>query len=117
MAKEWEAAFEAKAGDEVIHTANERRLTELIGDVAGNARDGRETIRWRRTRVARRELIRLRGYLRTLIEVAVDAPSAVDVVMPGSRTCKRRGRRWWHWCSAAAAWQRTISDWAISSSA
>ena len=52
VAKEWEAdAFEAKAGDEDIHTANERRLTELIGDVAGKLHtDGRETIRWRRTR-------------------------------------------------------------------
>ena len=31
---EWESgAFELKEGDEDIHTANERRLTELIGPV------------------------------------------------------------------------------------
>ena len=88
VAKEWEAdAFEAKAGDEDIHTANERRLTELIGDVAGKLHTGRS----RNDQVAtdtrmwlRKELIRLRGYLRTLIEVAVDrAEREVDVVMPG----------------------------------
>ena len=87
VAKEWEAdAFEAKAGDEDIHTANERRLTELIGDVAGKLHTGRS----RNDQVAtdtrmwlRKELIRLRGYLRTLIEVAVDrAEREVDVVMP-----------------------------------
>ena len=42
VAKEWEAGtFEIKAGDEDIHTANERRLTELIGAVGGKLHTGR----------------------------------------------------------------------------
>ena len=113
VAKEWEAdAFEAKAGDEDIHTANERRLTELIGDVAGKLHTGRS----RNDQVAtdtrmwlRKELIRLRGYLRTLIEVAVDrAEREVDVVMPGfTHLQSAQTVRWSHWLlSHAAAWQR-----------
>ena len=40
--KEWEAGkFEAKPGDEDIHTANERRLTELVGSVGGKLHTGR----------------------------------------------------------------------------
>lgn len=39
---EWEAgAFEVKRGDEDIHTANERRLTELVGAVGGKLHTGR----------------------------------------------------------------------------
>ena len=42
VANEWRAEqFEIKAGDEDIHTANERRLTELIGPVAGKLHTGR----------------------------------------------------------------------------
>ena len=42
MASEWEAgAFEIKSGDEDIHTANERRLSELIGAVGGKLHTGR----------------------------------------------------------------------------
>ena len=40
--KEWEADnFKIKAGDEDIHTANERRLTEIIGAVGGKLHTGR----------------------------------------------------------------------------
>ena len=104
--------IEAKAGDEDIHTANERRLTELIGDVAGKLHTGRS----RNDQVAtdtrmwlRKELMRLRGYLRTLIEVAVDrAEREVDVVMPGfTHLQSAQTVRWSHWLlSHAAAWQR-----------
>ena len=39
---EWEAGtFKIVAGDEDIHTANERRLTELIGSVGGKLHTGR----------------------------------------------------------------------------
>lgn len=39
---EWaEGTFEIKAGDEDIHTANERRLTELIGPLGGKLHTGR----------------------------------------------------------------------------
>ena len=39
---EWEnGTFEPKSGDEDIHTANERRLTELIGPTGGKVHTGR----------------------------------------------------------------------------
>ena len=42
IAGEWAAgAFVIKAGDEDIHTANERRLTELVGAVGGKLHTGR----------------------------------------------------------------------------
>jgi hypothetical protein len=42
VASEWAAdEFVIKAGDEDIHTANERRLTELIGAVGGKLHTGR----------------------------------------------------------------------------
>ncbi len=42
VAAEWEAgAFRIQPGDEDIHTANERRLTELIGAAAGKLHTGR----------------------------------------------------------------------------
>lgn len=42
---EWETgAFEIKPGDEDIHTANERRLTELVGTVGGKLHTGRCSI-------------------------------------------------------------------------
>jgi len=40
--KEWEEGkFEIKSGDEDIHTANERRLTEIIGPTGGKLHTGR----------------------------------------------------------------------------
>lgn len=42
VGSEWAAgAFVIKQGDEDIHTANERRLTELIGPVGGKLHTGR----------------------------------------------------------------------------
>jgi argininosuccinate lyase len=42
VAKEWQNdTFEIKQGDEDIHTANERRLSELIGSVGGKLHTGR----------------------------------------------------------------------------
>jgi argininosuccinate lyase len=42
VAGEWESGvFEIKKGDEDIHTANERRLTELVGSVGGKLHTGR----------------------------------------------------------------------------
>lgn len=39
---EWESGkFDIKSGDEDIHTANERRLKELIGAAAGKLHTGR----------------------------------------------------------------------------
>lgn len=42
VGEEWAAgAFEIKSGDEDIHTANERRLSELIGATGGKLHTGR----------------------------------------------------------------------------
>ena len=42
VAKEWQDDnFQIKQGDEDIHTANERRLSELIGSVGGKLHTGR----------------------------------------------------------------------------
>ena len=42
VAQEWQDnKFEIKQGDEDIHTANERRLSELIGSVGGKLHTGR----------------------------------------------------------------------------
>lgn len=42
VALEWKSGkFEVKSGDEDIHTANERRLTEILGPVAGKLHTGR----------------------------------------------------------------------------
>ena len=113
VAEEWAAdAFEVKDGDEDIHTANERRLGEVIGVVAGKLHTGRsrndqvatDTRMWLRA-----QLVVLRGYLRELIAVACDrAEREVDVVMPGfTHLQSAQTVRWSHWLlSHAAAWQR-----------
>ena len=42
VGQEWQnGSFEIKQGDEDIHTANERRLSELIGSVGGKLHTGR----------------------------------------------------------------------------
>ena len=113
VAGEWRAGqFEIKAGDEDIHTANERRLTELIGPVAGKLHTGRS----RNDQVATdlrlwlREVLLARGQqLRTLIEVAADrAESEIDLLMPGyTHLQPAQPTRWSHWLlSHAWAWQR-----------
>ena len=39
---EWQSdSFQIKTGDEDIHTANERRLTEIVGPVGGKLHTGR----------------------------------------------------------------------------
>ncbi len=79
--------FETKAGDEDIHTAIERRLKELVGDVAGKLHTGRS----RNDQVAtdtrlwlKQEIAALRTHL-TRLQEAILAKSAqtVDVIMPG----------------------------------
>ena len=118
VAEEWAAdAFVVKSGDEDIHTANERRLGELIGPVAGKLHTGRsrndqvatDTRMWLRD-----QLVLLRGHLRQLIAVAVErAEREVDVVMPGfTHLQSAQTVRWSHWLlSHAAAWQRDVWNW------
>jgi len=114
VAQEWAAgSFELQAGDEDIHTANERRLTELIGPVAGKLHTGRSRndqiatdIRlWLRERV-----MELRSHLHQLIRVAAErAEQEMDILMPGyTHLQPAQPIRWSHWLlSHAWAWQHT----------
>lgn len=90
VAKEWEAGtFVPAPDDEDIHTANERRLTELIGPVAGKLHTGRS----RNDQVAtdvrlyvEAETEKIEQILVDLIKVmAARAKVEVDAVMPVSR--------------------------------
>ncbi|KAG0170219.1 argininosuccinate lyase [Apophysomyces sp. BC1034] len=109
---EWVAnTFEVKPGDEDIHTANERRLGELIGSVAGKLHTGRS----RNDQVAtdmriwiREEAIKLLHHLKDLITVTVArAQNELDVLMPGYTHLQRaQPIRWSHFLlSHAWLWQ------------
>ena len=113
VAQEWaQGEFVIQAGDEDIHTANERRLTELIGPVAGKLHTGRS----RNDQVAtdvrlwlRGEIGLLRGHLQQLIGVALDrAAEEIDLLMPGyTHLQPAQPVRWSHWLlSHVWAWQR-----------
>ncbi|KXZ44383.1 hypothetical protein GPECTOR_68g354 [Gonium pectorale] len=113
VAAEWQAgAFVIKAGDEDIHTANERRLTELIGAVGGKLHTGRS----RNDQVATDyrlwlvgQVAVMRSEVQELIRVAADRSEAeVDVLMPGFTHLQNAMTvRWSHWLmSHAASWQR-----------
>lgn len=113
VAAEWAAgSFVLQPSDEDIHTANERRLTELIGPVAGKLHTGRSRndqiatdIRlWLRTQIGR-----LQGHLRQLIGVAAARAAAeLEILMPGyTHLQPAQPIRWSHWLlSHAWAWQR-----------
>ena len=113
VAAEWaKDNFSLDVGDEDIHSANERRLTELIGTVAGKLHTGRSRndqiatdIRlWLRARI-----VELRDYLRQLIATAVDrAEQEIDLLIPGyTHLQPAQPIRWSHWLlSHAWAWQR-----------
>lgn len=113
VAEEWKAgAFEIKQGDEDIHTANERRLSELIGPLGGKLHTGRS----RNDQVATdtrlwlyNQLVEIRTALRELIKVAADrAEAEADIIMPGfTHLQPAQTVRWSHWLlSHAASWQR-----------
>jgi len=110
---EWEAGtFEVKDGDEDIHTANERRLTELVGPVGGKVHTGRS----RNDQVVtdlrlhlRGECKRLQGLLQTLILTAAKrAHAEADLLMPGyTHLQSAQPIRWSHWMLAhACSWKR-----------
>lgn len=109
---EWESGqFTIKAGDEDIHTANERRLGELIGSVAGKLHTGRS----RNDQVAtdmrlwlRDEASKVLAHVKELIAVAVSrAEKEIDVIMPGYTHLQRaQPIRWSHFLlSHAWLWQ------------
>ncbi len=113
VAEEWRnGTFTIQAGDEDIHTANERRLTELIGAVAGKLHTGRSRNDQIATDVRlwlRNEIADLRHHLRQLIEVTVERAAAeIDILMPGyTHLQPAQPIRWSHWLlSQVWAWQR-----------
>ncbi|MEZ4735981.1 MAG: argininosuccinate lyase [Caldilineaceae bacterium] len=113
VADEWRRGeFVIKPHDEDIHTANERRLTELIGAVAGKLHTGRSRNDQIATDVRlwlRGEIAQLQQHLRQLIRVAVDrAEAEIDLLMPGyTHLQPAQPIRWSHWLlSHAWPWQR-----------
>lgn len=108
---EWESgSFVEKAGDEDIHTANERRLGVLIGkNIAGKVHTGRS----RNDQVAtdmriyvRENLTQLLKFLSTFITTIVKrAEKEIDVLMPGYTHLQRaQPIRWSHWLSMYATY-------------
>ncbi|KAI9320728.1 argininosuccinate lyase [Dichotomocladium elegans] len=109
---EWTAGqFVLKPGDEDIHTANERRLGELIGSVAGKLHTGRS----RNDQVAtdmrlwlRDEASKILAHLKELISITVArAEKEIDVLLPGYTHLQRaQPIRWSHFLlSYAWLWQ------------
>lgn len=109
--EEWKSGkFVEKQGDEDIHTANERRLGELIGkNISGKVHTGRS----RNDQVAtdmrlyvRDELKKLAGYLKSLIETMIKrAEKEINFLMPGYTHLQRaQPIRWSHWISMYATY-------------
>uniref|UniRef100_A0A4W3JGQ2 Argininosuccinate lyase n=1 Tax=Callorhinchus milii TaxID=7868 RepID=A0A4W3JGQ2_CALMI len=106
--EEWaRGTFQIKAGDEDIHTANERRLKELIGEAGGKLHTGRS----RNDQVATDMRIWLRsgvdtltGHLVQLVRTMVErAASEIDVLFPGYTHMQRaQPIRWSHWILSGA---------------
>uniref|UniRef100_A0A6U6GN06 Argininosuccinate lyase n=2 Tax=Odontella aurita TaxID=265563 RepID=A0A6U6GN06_9STRA len=86
--EEWASgSFEIKPGDEDIHTANERRLTEIVGPVGGKLHTGRsrndqvatDTRLW--TVAAERDILKDIG---TFLEAGAEvAEKNIDILMAG----------------------------------
>ncbi|CAK8694838.1 argininosuccinate lyase-like [Clavelina lepadiformis] len=104
LEKEWSSEkFEIKPSDEDIHTANERRLSEIIGaDIAGKLHTGRsrndqvvtDTRLWLRS-----QLNIIKKHLCTLIlAITSRAEEDINVLMPGYTHLQRaQPIRWSHW--------------------
>jgi argininosuccinate lyase len=102
VGKEWEqGTFQTKEDDEDIHTANERRLSELIGPLGGKLHTGRS----RNDQVATdmrlwllQEIQEIKEAIKGLIRVMVErADKEKHILMPGY-THLQRGQpiRWSH---------------------
>jgi argininosuccinate lyase len=100
---EWERGeFEIRETDEDIHSANERRLTELVGAVGGKLHTGRS----RNDQVAtdlrlylRHEITLIDGEIRALQAALVErAAGGIDLIMPGyTHVQQAQPIRWSHW--------------------
>ncbi|KAJ2550079.1 argininosuccinate lyase [Coemansia sp. RSA 1933] len=107
---EWaDGSFELRSGDEDIHTANERRLGELVGAVAGKLHTGRS----RNDQVATdmrlwllEEVNKTVTLLRNLVGALVErADGDIDVLMPGYTHLQRaQPIRWSHLLLSYAFW-------------
>ncbi|XP_064612579.1 argininosuccinate lyase-like [Liolophura sinensis] len=101
--EEWASGkFELQSGDEDIHTANERRLTELIGEAGRKLHTGRS----RNDQVAtdtriwlRDNILVLRDHILDLTSVLVKrAIQEIDILMPGYTHLQRaQPIKWSHW--------------------
>ena len=110
VAEEWKnGSFRIADDDEDIHTANERRLKELIGPVAGKLHTGRS----RNDQVATDmrmwlldEIDAIVALLTDLLRVMVNrAESEVDYLMPGYTHLQRaQPIRWAHWLLSHASY-------------
>lgn len=109
--EEWAMGeFKEKAGDEDIHTANERRLGEIIGrHIAGKVHTGRS----RNDQVVtdlkiycRNSLGNLSCILKNLIRTILQrAENEIEVLMPGYTHLQRaQPIRWSHWLSMYATY-------------
>lgn len=108
---EWENnTFKPQPGDEDIHTANERRLGEIIGkNIAGKVHTGRS----RNDQVATDMRIYVRDKLGAMAKQLLDlistmltrADKEIDVLMPGYTHLQRaQPIRWSHWMSNYATY-------------
>lgn len=109
--KEWaDGTFVEKPGDEDIHTANERRLGELIGKhIAGKVHTGRlrnDQVATDMRLYVRAALTTLAGQLKLLIEVLLKRGELeMEVLMPGYTHLQRaQPIRWLHWLSMYATY-------------
>ncbi|XP_059208360.1 argininosuccinate lyase [Centropristis striata] len=113
--EEWsKSVFVIKPGDEDIHTANERRLKELIGTPAGKLHTGRS----RNDQVVTDMRLWLRDAISTLTDCALQlmstmverAAAETDVLFPGYTHMQRaQPIRWSHWIlSHAVALSRDV---------
>ncbi|XP_030078238.1 argininosuccinate lyase [Microcaecilia unicolor] len=103
ISEEWsKGSFVIAKGDEDIHTANERRLKELIGEAAGKLHTGRS----RNDQVVTDMRLWLRDscstlatHLLELIRTMVNrAAVEIDVIFPGYTHLQRaQPIRWSHW--------------------
>lgn len=114
---EWNVGnFVLNAGDEDIHTANERRLGEIIGrDIAGKLHTGRS----RNDQVATdlrmwlREQLRLiaKAVLKMISTLNARAGAEIDVIFPGYTHLQRaQPIRWSHWLLSYVAGLRRDYD-------
>ena len=110
VAEEWKnGSFRIADDDEDIHTANERRLKELIGPVAGKLHTGRS----RNDQVATDMRMWLLDEIDAIVALITDllrvmvkrAESEVDYLMPGYTHLQRaQPIRWAHWLLSHASY-------------